>query len=363
METVVSGSLLRTTSELSHEFGTPEFVKGGGGNTSCKNADTLWIKPSGTRLCDLRPESFVAVSREKLAEIHAIDPPADEREREARVKDLLVRSVRPGSSGRPSAETPVHEAFSATYVVHTHMVLGNGMTCAKDGAETCARLFPDALWMDYIDPGYTLCIEVRKAINAYADEKGREPSVVFLKNHGVFVAGDTPEVIRETHGRLVQTLETAYRDAGVPTKWEPGPDPDPEWTKGVLDTLQRIRELQCTSHARVSGPFKVAYGPLSPDHIVYAKTYPLVGEIREEAIREFCEQHGYCPLVYAAEEGVLCLGAHEAGANLVMDMATDGGEILQLTEAFGGVEFMDRRSAKFIENWEVEAYRRMVKNA
>ena len=33
---------LKTIVELSHEFGTPDYVKGGGGNTSVKDETTLW---------------------------------------------------------------------------------------------------------------------------------------------------------------------------------------------------------------------------------------------------------------------------------------------------------------------------------
>ena len=46
---------LKTIVELSHEFGTPDYVKGGGGNTSFKDETTLWVKPSGTTLAGLAP--------------------------------------------------------------------------------------------------------------------------------------------------------------------------------------------------------------------------------------------------------------------------------------------------------------------
>lgn len=45
---------LKTITELSHEFGSDDFVKGGGGNTSCKTTETLWVKPSGTTLGGLQ---------------------------------------------------------------------------------------------------------------------------------------------------------------------------------------------------------------------------------------------------------------------------------------------------------------------
>ena len=49
--------------KLSHEFGSADYVKGGGGNTSVKNDRTLWVKPSGTTLGGLTTETFVAMNR------------------------------------------------------------------------------------------------------------------------------------------------------------------------------------------------------------------------------------------------------------------------------------------------------------
>lgn len=94
-------NLLNEIVKLSHEFGSPEYLKGGGGNTSAKDDDTLWIKPSGTTLTDLRPESFVAMSRAKLAELYEVTPPAKTCAREALVKNLMMAAVWPDSSGRP----------------------------------------------------------------------------------------------------------------------------------------------------------------------------------------------------------------------------------------------------------------------
>ena len=42
---------------------------------------------------------------------------------------------------------------------------------------------------------------------------------------------------------------------------------------------------------------------------------------------------------------------------LAAEMALDSALIRQLADAFGGVQLLDERSRKFIENWEVEVYR------
>ncbi len=352
--------LLDTITALSHEFGTPECVKGGGGNSSAKDGDRLWIKPSGTVMARLEPASFVAVDRHRLAELYAITPPADSHARETLVKDLLLAAVATGASGRPSVESPVHDAFSATYVVHTHAVLVNGMTCGRTGRAAAADLFPEALWLDYIDPGYTLAMAVRQAIAQYLADHGREPSVVFLKNHGVFVAGNSAGEIRDSYTQMFETLRDVYANAGIATTLSCGPTPADAVIDGLQDQLRAGSDHGDHPAIAASGSFPVTEGALTPDHIVYARSRPFVGVVTSENLRRFRDQHGFAPLILATAEGVFGLGKNPANAALALELARDGALVRQLAAAFGGVEYMDARAVGFIDNWEVEAFRRAV---
>ena len=78
---------LKTIVELSHEFGTPNYVKGGGGNTSYKNASTLWVKPSGTTLAGLQEETFVTLNRAKVNGLYDVETPEESHAREELVKN------------------------------------------------------------------------------------------------------------------------------------------------------------------------------------------------------------------------------------------------------------------------------------
>ena len=248
-------NLLETITQLSHEFGTPEFVIGGGGNTSVKTVDTLWVKPSGTTLAGLKPETFVALDRQKLAQLYAVKVPADSSAREALVKDLMAAAVKPGQTGRPSVEAPLHDVLTGTFVVHTHATLVNGLTCARQGGAVCTRLFPDALWVPYIDPGFTLCMEVRR--------RWRGQRLVILENHGIFVAGDTADEIRATYRRVLDALRAEYVQAGIATELLPGKTPaTPE--------------------------------PITPDHIVYGKKPNLTAVMARDAalIRQLAAAFG-----------------------------------------------------------------------
>lgn len=349
-------ALLEQITILSHDFGTMDYVRGGGGNTSVKNDATLWVKPSGTTLAGLEPQSFVALDRSRLADLYRIEPPDDASQREALVKGVMEKAVYPDSSGRASVEAPLHDSLMARFVVHTHPALVNGMTCARQGAQAAARLFPQALWLDYIDPGYTLCMEVRKQVDIYEKRHGRQPAVIFLKNHGVFVAADTPDEIRRLYRDMIDKLTRHYRDAGVSTTLAVAPPPSPG---ALAETQRQIRQAFQEDALAVasSGSFPVARGPVSPDHIVYAKSYPYADELAPDGIRQYEQQYGYKPVIVVRPDGVHTVGPSDKKAALALELAQDGALVVQLAAAFGGVEYMTDRARLFIENWEVESYR------
>ncbi|MBU4461028.1 MAG: class II aldolase/adducin family protein [Verrucomicrobia bacterium] len=352
-------TLLKTIIELSHEFGTPQYVKGGGGNTSAKNADTMWVKPSGTTLAGLTAATMVAMDRAKLGRLYGVPAPSAPAAREALVKDMMAAAVRPDSKGRPSVEAPLHDTFSTRYVVHTHPALVNGMACARDGEAVCRRLFPDALWMPYVDPGYTLCMEVRKALRARIARDGREPGLLFLENHGVFVAADTAAGIREAYGRVMKALAAEYRTAGVSTILKAGVAPDAAAVAAMTRQLQASLGRDAAGVA-AGGAIPVPAGPISPDHIVYSKSYPLRVTPTAGSAAQYRAKYGYAPKVVVASGAVWGIGTTAKNAALALEFAQDGALVEQLAVAFGGIRYLADRARDFIDNWEVESYRQQV---
>jgi len=348
---------LKIITELSHEFGSDDYVKGGGGNTSCKDAEKLWVKPSGTTLSGMAEETFVVLDRQRINALYAAETPAESAAREELVKQVMAAAVVPGSSGRPSVEAPLHNVFESVFVVHTHPALVNGMTCARDGESVCRRLFPEAMWVEYIDPGYTLCMAVRNAIEAWKVVRGSEPQMVFLKNHGVFIAADTAEEIQALYARIMEALTAEYRAAGIAVALE-----IPSSPTGLEAEMERFKALFGPDAVGItaSGLFEVVDGPISPDHIVYAKSFPFRGELTAENAAEFRARHGYAPRVAVMDRAVFGLGTNQKNADLALLLAQDGALVGRLAQAFGGLELMSDAARGFIENWEVESYRQQV---
>ena len=343
---------LKTIVELSREFGGINYVKGGGGNTSVKNDTTLWVKPSGTTLMGLTAETFVQMNREKINALYEVETPAEPAAREELVKNAMAEAVE-NDAGRPSVEAPLHNVFDAKFVVHTHPALVNGLTCAKDGEAACKRLFPEALWVEYIDPGYTLCMVVRQRIADYKAAKGNEPSLLVLQNHGIFIAADSDEEIRALYASVMDTLSNEYARTEVSEILEI------EEAGEAPETEAQIKAIFGADAAFVasSGMFGFAPGPITPDHLVYSKAFPFTGELSASGAATYKSERGYAPKVVVAGDRVYGIGNSQKNAELALELAQDGALVMQLTDAFGGVNYMTDAQREFIENWEVESYR------
>jgi len=348
-------SLLEILTETTRKFGSDKYVKGGGGNSSAKTKDTIWVKPSGTTMGNITTDKFVALDRAKVLRMDEVSIAGDVKKREALAKDIMAAAVLPDSSGRPSVEAPLHNLLEATYVIHTHPVLVNGMTCAKNGETVCRKLFPKALWMNYIDPGITLYQVVRDEVAEYKKEYGRQPEVIFLKNHGVFVAAGTPERIGEIYDDIFAKLEKEYAEAGVSLSLK---EHDIELNTGDIEAFKKTfpaAEMQAVIGTK---SFVNPDGAISPDHIVYMKSFVHKGDISKKSILDFKEKNGYYPKILETPGAVYSIGPNLAGTYLALELAKDGALIKQLAGAFGGINYLDDASREFIENWEVESYRR-----
>jgi NAD(P)-dependent dehydrogenase (short-subunit alcohol dehydrogenase family)/rhamnose utilization protein RhaD (predicted bifunctional aldolase and dehydrogenase) len=354
---------LQNIAQLSQLYGAdPAFVFLGGGNTSVKDDKTLYIKPSGVALATIQPEQFLAMERQAIGALFTTPLPEDATGREAAAKAIMDAAVRPLGAGRPSVEAPVHEVIDYSYVVHLHPTLVNGMTCAEKGREACAELFPEALWLDYCDPGCTLAFVVKEALDAVKERDGKQPRLIFLQNHGVFVGADSADEIRRLYGHIMERLSAAYAQAGVAMEEEPLPEAS--WDS-LLANAPALRTLLGTADARAVlhclGVGEAQGGPLTPDHVVYAKSFAYRGAASAAGLAAFAAEKGYQPkVVEVPGEALFSVGDSLKDARAVAVALANARQVQALTAAFGGAHFLNERQYRFIEEWEVESYRRKV---
>ena len=360
---------LAALAAMSNKYGAnPEYVLAGGGNTSFKSADRLWIKGSGTALATIKPEDFVVLERSLLNEMWTADYPAEEAAREAAVLQDMMNARVAGETRRPSVETLLHDLFPQQYILHVHPCIVNGLTCSNEGKVAMERLFPDAVWVDACKPGYILALECKEKMDAYKRKSGKDCNLLFLQNHGIFFAGETTEEVDALASLVMDTLAVAVKR-----------QPDLTPIAGDAARVQQISAVlgelyggeQAAAVEFAANTEILAYDPatksLSPDHIVYAKAKQLSlpvdvdAEGIKAAFEAFTAENGYQPkIIFVQGLGMFACGLSAQEAATVQSVMLDAIKVVAYAGSFGGVSPMPEFLIDFIVNWEVESYRSKV---
>ncbi|MBQ8546780.1 MAG: class II aldolase [Clostridia bacterium] len=363
---------LEIIENISHKYGAnPSYVLAGGGNTSYKNDENLYIKGSGTQLATITADGFVKMSREKLARIWKNTYSKEQSKREAEVlADMMGAKCEGEENKRPSVETLLHDLFTQTYVLHVHPTKVNGLTCSLGGKDIMEEMFPEAIWIEETEPGYTLAKKCRERINEYEEKTGKKANLLFLQNHGVFFAANSEEemdsLVSYVMGKFDEKITT------LPSLNELTYDESK--VLSIIDAIKAVSDdgafVKFTLNGEIarlaesSQNFEILMRPMSPDHIVYCKALPLFVENAEDIttnITDFEKTNGYkAKIIFVKGVGMFAVGINEKNANVVSDVWLDAVKISVYANSFGGLRPMAPDMVDFIANWEVESYRSKV---
>ena len=367
--------------QISQFYGkNKDFVIAGGGNTSYKNDQYLWVKASGTTLGAITEDGFAVLDRSRLNLISTKQYSNNSDQREQEVKtDLLRASAYPEKLLRPSVETSMHNFINYRFVVHTHPTVINALLCSQQSAQKVQELFGDeAVFIPYTDPGYVLSKKVETELTAYRAKFGKEPHIILLQNHGIFVSADTTEEVRAIYESVTSKIsaflpelkiealpvddKAAYILPAIRMMLSDGPSAK----VAVIRNDSLIASFTASAEAAAG-----AAGPFTPDIIVYCKARPIYlekTETAEDAVAEFQakldgyrKNYGYDPkIVLAKGLGLIAVEDNMSSAGIALDVFEDLLKISTYSRQFGGPKFMNDREISFIDNWEVENYRRKV---
>ena len=363
------------------------FVIAGGGNTSYKNAEKIWVKASGSSLATITEDGFAVLDRAKLNLMSDKTYSANAAEREEQVKnDLADATLTKGK--RPSVETSMHNVIDYAFVVHLHPTAVNGLMCAQNAETDLKKLFGEKnVYIPYTDPGYVLFKKVEDAIITYRSQFGEEPQVIWLQNHGIFVAANSIEEVKVIYNEVLEKLESALSASGGATLSRTSTIFSEEratcsCTGQILPGIRMILSTDGlkTLKVRKNELVKFFYGseeaqakiakPFTPDAIVYCKSnYIFLNDEEPEAvlaeaakqIPAFTAKFGYQPKVILIKGiGLVAVGDNARQCDIILDVFEDAMKIAYLAKSFGGAHPMTQAQIDFIDNWEVENYRRSV---
>jgi NAD(P)-dependent dehydrogenase (short-subunit alcohol dehydrogenase family)/rhamnose utilization protein RhaD (predicted bifunctional aldolase and dehydrogenase) len=365
--------------EVSRAVGAnSEYVQAAGGNTSVKSPDgrTMAIKASGTSLLAMSQtagwvELDIRSVLDLLARADLAGMPV--KEREAAVLDHLQRSA-VGGQGRPSVESALH-AMLGRVVVHTHAVAANAVNCGEGEAALAKLVKPGEappLWVPYTDPGWRLAVEVHAAAEQYRARYGCAPSVIFMENHGVLVAGEDAKTCLALHDDWVVRCDEYCAPVAPPLAASaPISSADLRRTMAELRRVWRevfgapgfLRfsenpELAATAHSDAAG--LMAAGSLTPDHIVYTGARAVVVDSLDELpaeVKTALAEKAPPRVAVVRGVGVFLFAADPMKLEAAEALAIAGAKIMRLAAGRGGARNLAPDAAAFIIDWEAEHYR------
>lgn len=274
---------------------------------------------------------------------------------------------------RPSVETSIHNIIGYSFVVHLHPTYVNGITCSTNAQENILNLFGEEhLFIPYTDPGYVLFKEIESRKLGYIKNFGKEPSVIWLQNHGIFVGADTIAAIKNIYSIIIDTIKSKIAD--IPLIESCGANADSLFLNSILKIFPDKNIFCRTSDlifkfASDKMWFSKVSKPFIPDQIVYCKASYLyfnkdmLNNEKEfkETYKAFLNQHQYLPKVLLIKDnGLLTIGNSVNECINIADVFEDAIKIAAIAENFGGSSAMTEKQINFIENWEVESYRRKI---
>jgi rhamnose utilization protein RhaD (predicted bifunctional aldolase and dehydrogenase)/NAD(P)-dependent dehydrogenase (short-subunit alcohol dehydrogenase family) len=385
--------------KLSRYFGSdPSMVLAGGGNTSCKIDDILYVKGSGTALATMTREGFVKMDRKKLSALADATLDQDPQTREAQFKDWVTGArCEPERGQRPSVEALLHHLVPGRYVVHSHATIANALTCCTTGPSLAREIFgDDIVWVPYVDPGFILAQTLKQAIVQHRASTGRQRAkAILMANHGLIVAGDDPAAIRANTEEILRKIAARLGD---------------DWQTKSIGAVTRVGDvhkfvrrispaLRALLAEDTAGPLKVVAfddsgvalgligaeagramacaGPMTPDQIVYCNSFPLwfepkdgededalVARLRGALDRHVKEKRFAPKVVLVQGVGLFAAGDDSKMANTAREVYLDAIKVMAGATRLGGgpegVSYLTDRQRLFIEDWEFEVYRKKV---
>jgi rhamnulose-1-phosphate aldolase/alcohol dehydrogenase len=388
----------------------PALVMHGGGNTSVKSVhrnlfgeavEAIYVKGSGWNLDSIEPPGLPGLDLAYLRRLRSLDALSDEE-----MVNQLRTHLFDASAPNPSVETLLHAFLPAKFVDHSHADAILALTNQERGEEFVREaLGDDVAIVPYVMPGFDLA---RAAADVMDEEPDAEGMVLDL--HGLFTWGRTARESYERHLELVTRAE-AFLEHRAGRRLQPR-RPAPHRATApehVAEAAPILRGALARAAAKAGAPrhwildFRrdaaiaelvsspdadeiLESAPLTPDHVIRTKSYPLVldafdaadpagwaAELDQalveyaEGYDEYFDTHAQAkgradleqldplPRIVAVRDlGVFAVGASVEAASIAGDLYQHTAEVKALSLRLGRYRALENPDLFDVEYWSLE---------
>jgi rhamnose utilization protein RhaD (predicted bifunctional aldolase and dehydrogenase) len=296
------------------------LVLHGGGNTSIKIGDILYVKGSGSDLAAVDESAFTPLRLECAQQVLAQEP-RDNAEMMRLLDACLARRPAPV----PSIETLLHTALPFRCVDHTHADTVLAVVNTENGERIAAEVYGE---LAPLVPYHHSGVELARACRVLLSRHGTPRTIgLALQFHGIVAFGDSAQASYENMIRLVALAETYLKSKRAWDVNPAAPRPAPidrmvlaalraavSRTAGfplVMHTARDSLSFAFSQHPEVQALSQ--QGPATPQHAVFTRRVPQLGRDADAFAQRYRD---YLQRTLAAKAGAL-----DAAPRIVVDPA------------------------------------------
>ncbi|HIC43359.1 MAG TPA: oxidoreductase [Sulfurimonas sp.] len=353
------------------------LVLHGGGNTSVKIDDKLYVKGSGWNLDTIEEAGFPGVDLETLISMAKLEQLSDtdmvSQQREA---------LEDKNSPNPSIEAILHAIIPFKYVDHTHADAVVTISNTPQGEKRLKELYgPNMLFIDYVMPGFILAKEI------YEQTKGidwQSLDGIILLNHGVFSFDDNAKQAYEKMIKIVDKAEVYLKENAVPKVLNFSKSfckLDVSFTNELKGEVEKLRG--CDIVMKIGSSIEAVYfsqfdnlddifknGPLTPEHVIRTKPFPaIIDNNIKEGLKAFTSRYKKYFKAHAKDEimldlapryaiikgvGFVAFGKDKKEAGIIFDIISHTISAMSLAQNLGGWKSLKPSDIFDMEYWELE---------
>lgn len=372
---------LAECANVSRLLGADSFLTlHGGGNTSVKDEELIYVKASGFDLATITSSGFSPLHRTNLQEMLKQDSLSDTDMVEG-FRCALIDAT----SASPSIEALLHNLLPFDAVLHSHADAIVTLTNTVLGLELPRQVFgSQVLYLPYCKPGF----ELAKQVEALWRAEGTSETVgIVLAHHGLFTFANDVRVAHRRHLELV-ALAAEYIERETRVLFRE--DEEQEHSSSVENHFPELVALSdaCTqvTHAptvvlAVTSPTIMEFlrrddlervtrvGPASLEHVIRTKRTPLLGSdvnsyadsyrdyFRRLSMKADVELTMLTPeprVILHERLGLVSTGKTVRDALIAQDIYRHTMRIIEAAEMLGGYRTISEADAFDIEYWELE---------
>ena len=354
-----------------------DLVLHGGGNTSVKIGDKLYVKGSGWNLDTIEEAGFPGVDLKTLTEMAKLEHLSD-TEMVAQQREALEDK----SSPNPSIEAILHAIIPFKFVDHTHADAVVSISNTPDGKQRLKELYGEnMLFIDYVMPGFVLAKEVyEKTKNV--DWKSLDG--IILLNHGVFSFDDDAKVAYEKMITIVDKAEAYLKEnTQVPSlsfgksfcklddSFKDELKSEVEKLRGTEIFMKFGSSIEATNFSNFDNLDDIfKNGPLTPEHVIRTKPFPaIIDENIKEGLDAFTSRYKKYFKAHAQDEimldlapryaiikgvGFVVFGKDEKEAGIISDIVSHTISAMTKAQNMGGWKSLKPSDIFDMEYWELE---------